>query len=148
MTTITEVQDIFNPERWGLPMDAIDELTDRLIDVWQRYRHLFITTHARDTSPHAFTYLRGLLTMDTQRNYANIGRRVVDCENDGQNLQNFMSDSPWSSRAIFEQIQRELQGYRQMNGEIVLEAELEDLARQPAGHEQPAVGHHGIGLIE
>ena len=116
MTTITEVQDIFNPERWGLPMDAIDELTDRLIDVWQRYRHLFITTHARDTSPHAFTYLRGLLTMDTQRNYANIGRRVVDCENDGQNLQNFMSDSPWSSRAIFEQIQRELQGYRQMSG--------------------------------
>jgi hypothetical protein len=32
--------------------------------------------------------------METKRNYTNIARRIIGLENDGQNLQHFMSDSP------------------------------------------------------
>jgi SRSO17 transposase len=144
MTIIAEARDIFNPERWGLPMEAIEELAGRLIDAWERYRDLFITTHTRDTSLHAFTYLRGLLTMDTRRNYANIGRRVVNCENDGQNLQNFMSDSPWSSLPVFEKIQRELTQYRQMAGGMLT---LDDTGDKRSGSCSAGASRQYIGRL-
>ena len=85
---------LFDTQRWGLPAEAVADLASRLRRVWSRFRECF-TTKTRDTSEYAFVYLRGLLTMDTKRNYANIARRVIDPEDDGQNLQHFMSDSPW-----------------------------------------------------
>ncbi len=90
----TEQTLIFDAQRWGLPQEAIADLADRLRRIWTRFRDCF-TTKTRDTSEYAFTYLRGLLTMDTERNYANIARRVIDPKDDGQNIQQFMSDSPW-----------------------------------------------------
>jgi len=98
---------IFDGQRWGLPQEAIDDLADRLRRIWARFRDCF-TTKTRDTSEYAFTYLRGLLTMDTERNYANIARRVIDPKDDGQNIQQFMSDSPWPARSVFGQIQTEI----------------------------------------
>lgn len=44
--------------------------------------------------------------MEDARNYANIERRVNG--GDGQGLQQFMSDSPWSGPAVFQQIQRDI----------------------------------------
>jgi SRSO17 transposase len=46
--------------------------------------------------------------METKRNFANIARRVTDPDDDGQNLQKFMSDSPWSGEVVFDQIQAEI----------------------------------------
>jgi len=102
-----EKQDLFNPQRWGLPLIAIIGLADRLRSIWSRFRECF-TTRTHDTSEYAFVYLRGLLTMDTQRNYANIARRVIDLQDDGQNIQHFMSDSPWLAGSVFTQIQSEV----------------------------------------
>jgi len=83
-------QDLFNPQRWGLPLIAITGLAERLRNVWSRFRMCF-TTRTHDTSKYAFVYVRGLLTMDTNmdtnRNYANIARRVIGIEDDGQNIQ-------------------------------------------------------------
>lgn len=45
--------------------------------------------------------------MEDQRNFANIERRVQP-GSDGQNLQHFMSDSPWSSQAVYQQIQKDI----------------------------------------
>ena len=103
----TEQTLIFDAQRWGLPQEAIADLANRLRRIWTRFRDCF-TTKTRDTSEYAFTYLRGLLTMDTERNYANIARRVIDPEDDGQNIQQFMSDSPWPARSVFGQIQTEI----------------------------------------
>jgi len=81
-----EKQQFFNPQRWGLPLIAVIGLAERLRSIWSRFRGCF-TTRTHDTSEYAFLYLRGLLTMDTQRNYANIARRVIGIEDDGQNIQ-------------------------------------------------------------
>src|SRR6201997_4515203 len=51
-------------------------------------------------------YLRAQLTMDTERNFANMDRTLNG--GDGQALQHFMSNSPWSGPAVFEQIQAEI----------------------------------------
>src|SRR5713226_404544 len=96
---------LFDPQRWGLPADAVYDLGERLYRFWARYHQCFCT-RTRDPSENAYTYLRAQLTMDTQRNFANMERRVTG--GDGQALQHFMSNSPWSARVVFEQIRGEL----------------------------------------
>jgi len=107
MTGETVSPDIFDPQRWGLLDEAIASLATRLRDVWARFRPCF-QTRTRDGSAHAWTYLRGLLSMDSQRNFATISRRVNRPEDDGQNLQPLMSDSPWSEQAVRQQVQQEI----------------------------------------
>jgi SRSO17 transposase len=100
-------RDVFDAQRWGLPAQAVDDLADRLHRFWSRFRHCF-RTKTRDSGHHAWTYLRGLLTMAGKRNFANMARRVVGLHDDGQNLQQFISDSPWAEREIYDQIQAEI----------------------------------------
>jgi SRSO17 transposase len=107
MDTITPGLDIGNPDRWGLPAAAVAGLADRLHALWSRFRPCFKTT-TRDGSFHAWVYLRGVLTMPTKRTFANIARRISDPADDGQALQQFMSDSPWSAQAVIAQVQTEL----------------------------------------
>jgi SRSO17 transposase len=107
MDTLELGVDIFDPDRWGLPADAVAGLADRLHILWTRFRPCFTTT-TRDGSLHAWTYLRGVLTMPTKRTFANIARRIIGPTNDGQALQQFMSDSPWSAQRVIRQVQADL----------------------------------------
>lgn len=117
----TEELEILNPQRWGLPNSAVEKLGEGLRTIWERFRSCF-KTQTRDSSEYAWFYLRGLLTMDTERNYANIARRVIDPTDDGQNLQQFMSDSPWSGAEVFKQIQTEIKERRELqNGMLTLD---------------------------
>ena len=96
---------LHDPRRWGLSVEAIGTLGERLYAFWHRFRGCF-TTCTRDTSGRAYAYLRGQLTMDGERNFANIARHMTG--DDGQALQHFMSTSPWSGPAVFDQIQTEI----------------------------------------
>jgi SRSO17 transposase len=96
---------LYAPGRWGLAAEAVAHLGDRLYQFWLRFRGAF-TTRTRDTSAHAYDYLRAQLTMDTERNFANMDRTLNG--GDGQALQHFMSNSPWSGPAVFDQIQAEI----------------------------------------
>ena len=59
-------------------------------------------TKTRDTSRYGFHYLSGLLRMDKHRNMATISRNTGQS---AQNMQHFISNSPWSSRALLDRIQ-------------------------------------------
>ncbi len=107
METTETAVDLFDPDRWGLPADAVASLAERLHALWTRFRPCFTTT-TRDASFHAWVYLRGVLTMSSKRTFANIARHVVDPADDGQALQQFMSDSPCSAQAVIAQVQAEL----------------------------------------
>lgn len=106
-TQITEELEVFNPSRWELPSSAVEKLEEGLRTIWERFRSCF-QTQTRDGNEYAWFYLRGLLKMDTDRNYANIARRVIEPSDDGQNLQQFMSDSPWGGEKVFQQTHREI----------------------------------------
>src|SRR5256886_16628295 len=93
------------PRRWGLSAEAVAHLGDHLSQFWRRFRGCF-TTRTRDTSEHAYDYLRAQLTMDTERNFANMDRTLN--RGDGQALQHFMSNSPWSGQGVCSQIQAEI----------------------------------------
>jgi SRSO17 transposase len=121
--------DLFAPDRWGLPAAAVDDLADRLLFLWTRFRSCFRTT-TRDGSDQAWVYLRGLLTMTTERSFANIARRVVDPADAGQALQQFMSDSPWSAAAVTRQVQAALAATPalQTGGVLILDERADEKA--------------------
>src|SRR5512145_21837 len=93
------------PRRWGLSAEAVAHLGERLSQFWRRFRGCF-TTRTRDTSTHAYDYMRAQLTMDTERNFANMDRTLHG--GDGQALQHFISNSPWSGQGGVNQMQAEL----------------------------------------
>jgi len=145
--TCSEKQYLFDAQldaqRWGLPKEAIDDLANRLRRIWSRFKKCFMTK-TRDTSEHAFVYLRGLMTMDNQRNYANIARRVIDQDDDGQNIQQFMSDSPWSANPVFEQIQTEINHHPQLNDGMLT---LDESGDKRSGDQSAGAVRQHIGRL-
>jgi SRSO17 transposase len=145
---VSVIPDASDPRRWGLSDEAIANLGNRLRDFWSRFRHCF-RTKTRDSSEHAWTYLRGLLGMETERNFANIARRVTDPDEDGQNVQQFMSDSPWSAQAVPQQVQREIAATPELRtGGVLL---LDESPDEKAGPKCAGAGrqHNGrLGKIE
>lgn len=94
----------YDPRRWGLSATAVTALAERLYEFWQRFRTC-CKTRTRDPVEQAYDYLRGQLTMDSKRHVANMARTTTG--DDGQALQHFMSNSPWSGPGVFPQMQAE-----------------------------------------
>ena len=119
---------MLDPARWGLPAEAVARLGDDLRAYWEHFRPCFCTrTH--DTSENAYVYLRGLLTLEEARNFANIERRLTG--GDGQTLQQFMSDSPWAGPKVFQQLQTEIAAHPALqHGGVAI---LDDTADAKAG---------------
>lgn len=136
-----ESNSVYSPQRWGLSAEAIADLGERLYRTWERYRPCF-KSKTQDPSAHAFTYLRGLLSMDTERNYANIARRVNGLWDDGQALQNFISDSPWSPQGVFDQIQHEIQARPPLRGGMLT---LDESADERAGEQSAGAARQYLG---
>ncbi len=131
-------------ERWGLGTATIGAVAERLHGVWDRYRNCF-QTQTRDTSEQAWAYLRGLLTVDQERTFANIARRVQDPEADGQRIQHFMSQSPWPARAVLEQVQAEVAHQPELrSGNVLI---LDESAEGKAGEQTAGAGRQYNGRM-
>jgi SRSO17 transposase len=74
--------------------------------------------------------------MDTKRNYANIARRVISPTDDGQNLQQFISDSPWEAKAVFYQIQSHITCRSELCGGMLT---LDESGFERAGNQSAAL---------
>ncbi len=133
--------DVFDRQRWGLPEEAVSDLAARLRRTWSRFRDCF-KTRTRDTSENAWVYLRGLLTMETRRNYSNIVRRVVEIDESGQGLQQFMSDSPWGEAKVFVQIQKEIQQRTELAGGMLT---LDESGDECAGDQKAGAARQYLG---
>ncbi len=132
----------FDPNRWGLPIEAVCDLGNRLYGFWERFRSCF-KTKTRDTSHYAHAYLSGQLRMETDRNFANIGRKNGVTE---QNMQHFMSNSPWSASDVVRQVQAEIKetpGLEKGGVLIVDESADEKSGDRSAGASRQYNGRHG-----
>lgn len=117
-------------------------LGDDLYDFWAQYRLCF-RTRTRDTSAQAYVFMRGQLTMDDQRNYANIDRRLMG--GDGQGLQQFVTDSPWSGARVFRQIQADIQAEPALqHGGLLI---LDECADEKAGAQSAGAGRQHNGRL-
>lgn len=83
--------------------------------------------------------------MESKRNMANIGRKT---KKSGQNLQHFMSNSPWSGRDLIEAVQAEIKEHPDFKKAILV---LDESAEEKAGAHSAGAGrqHNGrLGKIE
>lgn len=136
---------VFDPQRWGLSPELSRELPERLYRFWQRYFECF-KTKTRNSGEYAYDYLSCLLRMETRRNYTNIGRAAGVA---GENIQHFMSNSPWSVRAVLEQVQEEIKATPGLEqGSVLI---LDESPDEKAGDESAGAGrqHNGrLGKVE
>jgi len=130
-----------NISRWGLSLEAIAGLGERLAAFHARYRES-MRTQTRDTSEYGLHYLSGLLRMESQRNMANIGRTGGIAE---QNLQQFMSDSPWSAACVIGAVQDEIcQRAEYQTGSVLI---MDESADAKAGETTIGVGRQHNGRL-
>lgn len=83
--------------------------------------------------------------METKRNIANVGRKV---EVPGQNLQHFISNSPWSASDLIAAVQNEIKAHPAFQKAILV---LDESAEEKGGDESVGAGrqHNGrLGKIE
>ena len=139
----TTIPPVLEPQRWGLTDAQLDQLGQRLCACWSRYRDCF-TTRTRDTSPLAHVYLKGLLLLPNERNYANIARRLIGPEDDGQALQNFMSDSPWRDDDVFARIQQDIAVCPDLRGGALL---LDESGDPRAGDQSAGAARQYLGRL-
>lgn len=133
-----------NPRRWGLKISAVEKLADQLFEFWKKYRVYFVN-QTRDPSEYAYIYLRGMLTMESERTFANIARNMINHTDSGQNLQQFISDSPWDSGSLFEQIQKDIAVCPNLQGGLLTldDSGDEKDGEQSAGAAPQYLGRHG-----
>lgn len=140
-TQDVESDSVFAPRRWGLSPDLSRKLPECLYRFWQRYSECF-KTKTRNTGVYAYHYLSCLLRMEDKRNYANIGRAAGVT---GENIQHFMSNSPWSAQAVMEQVQHEIKNTPDLKrGGVVI---LDESADQKAGDQSAGAGRQRNGRL-
>jgi SRSO17 transposase len=134
-------QSVFEPERWGLSTESTQNLAPRLFGFWQRFQEWF-KTKTRDTSEYAYSYMSGQLRMTEKRNFANIGCNTGVTE---QNMQHFMSNSPWSAWAVIQQVQAEIAATPRLGqGGVLI---LDESADKKAGDKSAGSGRQYNGRL-
>jgi SRSO17 transposase len=128
-------------KRWGLPIEAVEGLGERLRAFHSKYRE-YMRTKTRDTSEYGLEYVSGLLRMESQRNMANIGRMSAIAE---QNMQQFISDSPWSGSRLIAQVQGEISERAEYQSESVLI--FDESADAKAGESSIGAGRQHNGRL-
>ena len=127
--------------QWGLPLDEIEQLAQRLVCFYGRFR-FYLRTKTRDTSEYGLCYVSGLLRMKTRRNMANISRKTGA---PAQNMQHFMSNSPWPARALIGAIRDEIKEHSEFQAGAVLV--LDESADEKAGDHSAGAGRQYNGRL-
>lgn len=130
---------------WGLSLDAIAGLPERLREFHKRFRR-HMRTKTRDTSEYGFHYISGLIRMETKRNMSTIGRKTNVPE---QNMQQFISDSPWSGRELISALQMDI-GFREEFSEESVFLIDESAEKKAGNHSAGASRQHNgrLGKVE
>ncbi len=128
-------------EAWGLSIEAINELPERLQEFHERYRR-YLCTRTRDTSAYGIEYISSLMRMETKRNIANIGRTSQISE---QNMQQFISDSPWRADHLIKSVQSDISRQQQFaSGNILI---IDESADEKAGETSAGAGRQHNGRL-
>ena len=103
-------------------------------------------TQTRDTSEYGFWYISALLRLEANRTMANIGRKTPVGE---QNMQHFMSQSPWSGETLIGAVQAKTKKRPEFQGKTMLL--IDESADEKAGEYSAGAGrqHNGrLGKVE
>jgi DDE superfamily endonuclease len=107
-----------------------------------KYQH-HLRPRNKDTSGYGLQMLKGYLLLDSERNYANIDRKLNgDHHKDGQNLQHYMSDSPWESEPVFRDVQQDIRAMPFLQGGTL---NFDETADECAGTKKAGASRQYLG---
>ncbi len=129
---------VLEPQRWGLSVENTQSLTQCLSGFWQRFQEDF-KTKTRDIGEYAYHYICGQLRMENKRNFANIGCNMGV---PGQNMQHFMSNSPWSAQAVIQHVQAEIAATPELRGDVLI---LDESANDKKGNKSAGAARQYSG---
>ena len=136
-----QAESVLEPQRWGLSADMSLALPERLSDFWQRYYDCF-GTKTRNEGHYAYHYLSGLLRLESKRNYTNI---ALAAGVPAENIQHFMTNSPWSGWRAIEQVQEEIKATPGLErGSVLL---IDESADEKAGDKSVGAGRQHNGRL-
>ncbi len=126
--------------QWGLNLEEIESLGEKLREFWQDYASE-MRTKTRDTSEYGYHYLSGLLRLEEKRTIANISRKTGQSE---QNMQHFISKSPWSASDLLESLQCEMETSGIFKKGVLI---IDESADAKAGKESAGAGRQYNGRL-
>jgi hypothetical protein len=94
----------------------VAQLDARFYDFCERFRPA-MRTKTNDTSGYGVQYVSGLLRLPTKRTIVNISRQTGVAP---QNMQQFISDSPWGAGRVIEQAQTEVKVHPAFAGAVLV----------------------------
>jgi len=134
-------ESILEPQRWGLTAEMSLALPERLSDFWQRYHDCF-GTKTRNEGHYAYHYLSGLLRLESKRNYTQI---ALAAGLPAENIQHFMTNSPWPGGRAIEQVQQEVKATPGLErGSVLL---IDESADEKAGDKSVGAGRQHNGRL-
>ena len=124
---------LFNAEKWGVSPETVKELPIIFSGFLEDFADCF-RTKTWNNAQYAEAYALGLFCLERGRTYAQISRTVNDVRDDGQNVQHFMSDSPWEAGKLFAGIQKEIRkNPRLAGGALVIDGSADARKGKAAG---------------
>lgn len=119
-------------------MEAVAELPHRLASFWINYGRS-ARTRTRDTRKYGEVYLSGLLRMETKRTIAGIARTGKVSV---QNMQHFLSQSPWSAADMIAKMQTAVAERPELAGGMLI---LDESADEKSGAKTVGAGRQYNG---
>lgn len=98
-------------------------------------------TKTNDTSGYGVQYVSGLLRLPTKRTIVNISRQTGVAP---QNMQQFISDSPWVAGRVIEQVQAEVKVHPAFAGAVLV---VDESADEKAGESSVGAGRQYNGRL-
>jgi SRSO17 transposase len=121
-------------------LEEISQLGARFYDFCERFRPA-MRTKTNDTSGYGVEYVSGLLRLPTQRTIVNISRQTGVAP---QNMQQFISDSPWAAGRVIGQVQAEVKAHPAFAGAVLV---VDESAEAKAGEVSVGAGRQYNGRL-
>jgi SRSO17 transposase len=134
--------------KFTLTAQDISNQATSLVDFHKRFCQFF-QTKTRSMAVTALDYLKGLLIVETEKNMAEMERRVDSV--DKQQLGHFISNSPWNEELLIEEIQQSVVDTINPEGKedaaiIIDESSMQKKGRASAGVQRQYCG--SLGKVE
>jgi SRSO17 transposase len=130
--------------KFALKAQDISNQATSLVNFHKRF-YDFFQTRTRSMASTALDYLKGLLTVDTERTMAEMERKV-DLVNK-QQLGHFISNSPWNDESLIEEIQRSVVSTINPEGQEDAAIIIDESAMKKQGHASVGVKRQYCGSL-
>lgn len=130
--------------KFTLKSEDISNQAESLLNFHKRF-YKFFQTRTRCMATAALDYLKGLLIVDTEKNMAEMERRVDSA--DKQQLGHFISNSPWDEESMIGELQRSVVATINPEGKEDAALVIDESSMAKKGHASAGVKRQYCGSL-